>query len=347
VHVGYGGARLTRSAHPQCAAPAVEKLHDPHMFTPHDDLTAAVASHSAGCVRWFSSNAGLLQRTAERANGHQQDPKRVSSYKILGEIGLMLMVCGRSGKFARSKDYQEILSAFDSAVGKIRLPTEDPSSSLRFLLGATLALEANELNSDRFREDSNRLLRQDLLHVLDQTPWSILSLTYWQVPAFELLIPRPLNFNAGASFDLDKFDNYTGNFGQILGQIEGETAFGMRRAEVGRVPRTLLYAGASRAISRNDIASGARALRCLNYVTPTGEDRSEVHHLFDAICARQESLGHFGTDANAPGDELRRAFECLWAIAEVGTTYRLFMDLTATFAATGGFQEAEWANAMR
>jgi hypothetical protein len=179
VHVGYGGARLTRSAHPQCAAPAVEKLHDPHMFTPHDDLTAAVASHSAGCVRWFSSNAGLLQRTAERANGHQQDPKRVSSYKILGEIGLMLMVCGRSGKFARSKDYQEILSAFDSAVGKIRLPTEDPSSSLRFLLGATLALEANELNSDRFREDSNRLLRQDLLHVLDQTPWSILSLTYF------------------------------------------------------------------------------------------------------------------------------------------------------------------------
>jgi hypothetical protein len=173
------------------------------------------------------------------------------------------------------------------------------------------------------------------------------TLFHWQVPAFELLIPRPLNFNAGASFDLDKFDNYTGNFGQILGQIEGETAFGMRRAEVGRVPRTLLYAGASRAISRNDIASGARALRCLNYVTPTGEDRSEVHHLFDAICARQESLGHFGTDANAPGDELRRAFECLWAIAEVGTTYRLFMDLTATFAATGGFQEAEWANAMR
>src|SRR5262249_2697905 len=123
---------------------------------------------------------------------------------------------------------------------------------------------------------------------------------------------------------------------------EGETAFGMRTAEIGQVPRVLLYAGASRAISRNDIASAARALRCLNYVTAPREDRSEVEHLFDAICARQESVGHFGTDANAPEDKLRRVFECLWAIAEVSTPYRLFMDLAATGATAGGFQKAEW-----
>jgi hypothetical protein len=151
-------------------------------------------------------------------------------------------------------------------------------------------------------------------------------LFHWQVPAFELLVQRPLALKAGASFDLDEFDNYAGNFGQILGQIEGETGFGMRAAEIGQVPRTLLYAGASRAMSRNDIASGARALRCLNYVTAASEDLSEVHHLFDAICARQESEGHFGTDANTPAEKLQRVFECLWAIAEVSTPYRLFMD---------------------
>ncbi|EJL57842.1 hypothetical protein PMI09_00817 [Rhizobium sp. CF122] len=162
------------------------------------------------------------------------------------------------------------------------------------------------------------------------------SLFRWQVPAFELLIRKSLTFNAGASFDLGKFDNYASNFGQILGQIEAETAFGMKTAEIGPVLRTLLYAGGSRAISRNDIASGARALRCLNYVAAVGEDRSEVDHLFDAICARQESLGHFGTDANAPGDELRRVFECLWAIAEVATPYRLFKDLGVTGATARG-----------
>ncbi len=149
------------------------------MFTPDNGLTASVASLSAGCLRWFSSNAELLQGIAERADSHQQDPKRVSGYKILGEIGLMLMVCGRSGKLVRSKDYREILSGFDLAVGNMRVPTEDPSSSLRFLLGVTLALERNRLNGDRFREHANRILRQDLLQVRDQTPWSIVSLSYF------------------------------------------------------------------------------------------------------------------------------------------------------------------------
>jgi hypothetical protein len=130
-------------------------------------------------MRWFSSKAELLEGIAERENGHPQDPRRVSSYKIFGEIGLMLMVCGRSGKLTRSKVYQDILSAFYSAVGKMRLPTEDPTSSLRFLLGVTLALEVNGLDSDRFREDATRILRQDMLYVLDQTPWSIVSLTYF------------------------------------------------------------------------------------------------------------------------------------------------------------------------
>jgi hypothetical protein len=160
----------------------------------------------------------------------------------------------------------------------------------------------------------------------------------WQVPAFALLIRRSLTCNVGASFDLGTIDNYASNFGQILGQIEGTSSFGMRTAEIGQVPRALLYAGASRAISCNDIASGARALRCLNYVTAATEDRSEVDQLFDAICARQEFAGHFGTDAKALGHESRRVFECLWAIAEVSTPYRLFKDVAATDATTGDFQ---------
>ncbi|MFG1345505.1 hypothetical protein V5F59_11475 [Xanthobacter autotrophicus DSM 431] len=130
-------------------------------------------------MRWLSSNAEHLLDIALRADERQQDTKRVSSYKLLAEIGLMLMLCGRSGQFARSEDYQEILSAFDAAVGKIRLPTEDLPSCLRFLSGVTPALEVNGLNSDRFRDDLMRVLRQDMLHVRDQTPWSILSLTYF------------------------------------------------------------------------------------------------------------------------------------------------------------------------
>jgi hypothetical protein len=149
------------------------------MFTPDNGFSASVALLSAGCLRWFSSNAEVVQRIAERADSHQQERKRAGAYKILAEIGLMLMVCGRSGKLSRSKDYQEILSGFDSAVDTMRLPTEDPSSSLRFLLGVTLALEANGLDGDRFREDANRILRQDLLRVRDQTPWSIVSLSYF------------------------------------------------------------------------------------------------------------------------------------------------------------------------
>jgi hypothetical protein len=85
-----------------------------------------------------------------------------------------------------------------------------------------------------------------------------------------------------------------------MGPIEEDSAFGMRTTEMGQVPRALLYAGASRAIFHNDVANGARALGCLNYVTASGEDRTEVHQLFDAICAGQESVGHFGTDAKAP-----------------------------------------------
>lgn len=127
---------------------------------------------------WFSSKAELLREIAEREDGHPH-PERVSGYKVLGEIGLMLMVCGRSGKLSHSKDYQEILSAFSLAVGKISLPTADPTSNLRFLLGVTLALEANGVSSDRFRETATCILRQDLLRVLDQTPWSIVSLTYF------------------------------------------------------------------------------------------------------------------------------------------------------------------------
>ncbi|MFG1345504.1 hypothetical protein V5F59_11470 [Xanthobacter autotrophicus DSM 431] len=161
------------------------------------------------------------------------------------------------------------------------------------------------------------------------------ALFHWQVPAFDLLIRRQLNVSAGAPFDLGTIDHYASNFGQILGQIEGDSAFGMRAADIGPVPRALLYAGASRAMSRNDIASSARALRCLNYVTPANEGSAEVHHLFDAICARQESVGHFGADPKAPGDELRRAFECLWAIAEVSTPYRLFMDVVPPSGSAG------------
>lgn len=160
------------------------------------------------------------------------------------------------------------------------------------------------------------------------------SLFYWQVPAFELLVQRPLAPKAAGSFDLDKFDNYAGNFGQILGQIEGQTGFGTRAAGIEQVPQALLYAGASRAISRNDIAGGARALRCLNYVTAATDGFPEMHHLFDAICARQEPEGHFGDATDTPAEKLRRAFECLWVIAEVSTPYRLFMDLTAASRGT-------------
>src|SRR5690242_12829561 len=47
------------------------------------------------------------------------------------------------------------------------------------------------------------------------------------------------------------------------------------------------------------------------------------------ICARQEPEGHFGPRHGKGFDEqLRRAFECLWAIAEVNSDFRLFQTLS-------------------
>jgi len=77
---------------------------------------------------------------------------------------------------------------------------------------------------------------------------------------------------------------------------------------------------ASRAVELDDIADAARALRCLHYVGADDLDQWREEILFDAICARQEPEGHFGPRRGKGFDEqLRRAFECLWAIAEVNS----------------------------
>ena len=222
------------------AARVAKVVAPPHMPTLEDGPTASVASFSAGCVRWLSSNAKLFLEIAEQASGHSHPPQRVSGYKVLGEIGLMLTVCQRGAKSAGSGDFQEILSAFETSVGTIRLPTEDPSSSLRFLLGVTLALEVNGLNSDRFREASDRILRHNLLHLLNQTPWGIVSLTYFLdrcgirhgLPSFEELYSwsilrsrPPLHFlSTHELYALSHLIFFFGDFG-------GNSAFFTRRPD--------------------------------------------------------------------------------------------------------------------
>jgi hypothetical protein len=150
----------------------------------------------------------------------------------------------------------------------------------------------------------------------------------WQTPALELLLcTRPAQART-TEFTYSTGENYLGNFGRALGEIEHETECGARRATIGPVQRALLYAGASRAVALDDFTSGARALRCFHYVVADDRDRQREEVLLDAICARQEPEGHFGPqDDKGLAEQLLRVFECLWAIAEVSSNFRLFQDL--------------------
>src|ERR1700722_3143045 len=150
----------------------------------------------------------------------------------------------------------------------------------------------------------------------------------WQTPALELLLcTRPAKART-TEFTYSAGENYLGDFGRALGEIERETECGARRATICPVRRALLYAGASHAIACDDFTSGARALRCFHYVVTDDRDRQREEVLLDAICARQEPEGHFGPrDDKGLAAQLSRAFDCLWAIAEVSSNFRLFQDL--------------------
>jgi hypothetical protein len=153
------------------------------------------------------------------------------------------------------------------------------------------------------------------------------SVSRWQAPALELLLGVPKAKGATiASADFTPRD-YLKNFGQVLGDIEDETRCGTKPIALDRTARTLLYAGSSQAIAFDDLADGARALRCLHYVVADDRDRRHEEVLLDAICARQESEGHFGPHGQDLAEQLTRAFACLWAIAEVCSNYRLVWDV--------------------
>ena len=152
----------------------------------------------------------------------------------------------------------------------------------------------------------------------------------WQTPALELLLgTRPTKART-TEFTYSTGKNYLGDFGRTLGEIEYETECGVRQATIGPVQRALLYAGASRAIAFDDFTNGARALRCFHYVVADDRDRHREEVLLGAICARQEREGHFGPqDDKGLAEQLLRVFECIWAIAEVSSNFRLFQYLAS------------------
>jgi hypothetical protein len=146
-----------------------------------EDAVDAVVVLSSGCMRWLSLNraqfSGLAEAT-ERALAPEPTEKE-REFKVLGEIALMLMICGRLEPRSNSLEYNSVLSAFCTAVERIRLGPEHAFSNLRLLMNVTLAFEANGRDSSKFRECIAYLMRQNLLHVRDQTPWGILGLTYF------------------------------------------------------------------------------------------------------------------------------------------------------------------------
>jgi hypothetical protein len=155
------------------------------------------------------------------------------------------------------------------------------------------------------------------------------TVTRWQAPILRTLF-RVDNENAeGEGIIYSPGESYLANFGRVLGDIECLTDCGARPVTFGQVQRVLLYAGASRAVELDHIADAGRALRCFHYIGADDVDQRRQEILFDAICARQEPEGHFGPRHGKGFDEqLSRAFECLWAIAEVNSDFRLFQLLS-------------------
>jgi hypothetical protein len=151
----------------------------------------------------------------------------------------------------------------------------------------------------------------------------------WQAPILRTLFCMDNENAEGEGIIYSPGESYLANFGWVLGDIECLTDCGARPVTFGQVQRVLLYAGASRAVELDDIADAARALRCLHYVGADDVDQQREEILYDAICARQEPEGHFGPrHGKGFDDQLRRAFECLWAIAEVNSDFRLFQTLS-------------------
>ncbi len=144
-----------------------------------EDVVDAVAVLSSGCMRWLSFNRALFNGLAETSQIAPQSTRKAREFKVLGEIALMLMICGRLEPRLNLSEYNSVLSAFFTAIERIRLSPEHAFSNLRLLMNVTLALEANRCDSSKFRECIAHLMRQNLLHMHDQTPWSILGLTYF------------------------------------------------------------------------------------------------------------------------------------------------------------------------
>jgi hypothetical protein len=108
-----------------------------------------------------------------------QQPWGASGFKALGEIALMLFVIGRAPGFTPSAEYSRVLETFCAIMERTRPPIETPVSCLRIYMNAVLAVEANGLDGSRFRDILERVLRQPLSRVTDQTPWGILGISYF------------------------------------------------------------------------------------------------------------------------------------------------------------------------
>jgi hypothetical protein len=143
------------------------------------NLPDAVSALGSGCLRWLASNSAALDDIGDKPLiGPALEQQEGRKLKVLGEIALLLTICARTGLRTGSRDYQSLFATFCAAIERLRPPIEHPSSCLLFFLNVTLALEANGRDAGHFRALIARLLRQDLFFLKDQTPWSIVGLTY-------------------------------------------------------------------------------------------------------------------------------------------------------------------------
>jgi hypothetical protein len=143
------------------------------------ETVSSVLRFSSGCLRWLSSHDERFRILGNFAQDGQQPTRQGTSLKVIGEVGLMLMVCGRAGPGGALPHYGDIWLAFSSVIEGLQRPTEDAYSNLRLFLNIVLALEANGKDARRFRDLIALLLRRDLLALRDLTPWGILAVTYF------------------------------------------------------------------------------------------------------------------------------------------------------------------------
>jgi hypothetical protein len=137
---------------------------------------ADVTSTLTKGLSWLSANRRYF------AGGESElDPQQPSSagFKALGEIALMLFIIGRAPGFAPPSDYGRILETFCAIMQRVRPPIETHVSCLRIYMNAVLAVEANGIDGSRFRDVLDRVLRQPLCRLLDQSPWGISGLSYF------------------------------------------------------------------------------------------------------------------------------------------------------------------------